>query len=98
MWYQILKSRCRPHTKGLTVIETLILPQIPAKAKTNMSSRRPRQEDSDEEMEVGEIQPSQSAELAYDPDQRPEEKRRVRAQYRQLLGEQNGALDRVLRV
>lgn len=49
-------------------------------------------------MDGGEIRPSQSAELAYDPDQKPEEKRKVRAQYRQLLGEQNGGFERVSRV
>lgn len=36
-----------------------------------------------------------NGELAYDPDQKVEDKRRLRAQYRQLLGEQDGmyALD-----
>jgi hypothetical protein len=63
-----------------------------------MSSRREQRPDSDTDMEVGDIQPSQSAELAYDPDQEPEEKRQVRAQYRRLLGEQIGKLERVSRV
>lgn len=46
------------------------------------------EEDSDEEIEGSQ---GDAEDLRYDPDQKLEEKRRVRAQYRELLGQQDGA-------
>jgi hypothetical protein len=46
------------------------------------------EDDSDEEIEGSE---GDAENLRYDPDQKLEEKRRVRAQYRELLGQQDGA-------
>jgi hypothetical protein len=46
------------------------------------------EDDSDEEIEGSE---GDAENLRYDPDQKVEEKRRVRAQYRELLGQQDGA-------
>jgi hypothetical protein len=50
-------------------------------------------EDSDEEIEGSK---GDAENLRYDPDQKVEEKRRVRAQYRELLGQQDGECSSLL--
>lgn len=50
---------------------------------------RVEEDDEDDELETSDIE-ADGVPLAYDPDQKMEDKRRVRAQYRELLGQQDG--------